>query len=133
MGLKGTLLYTEDAAATTVTTGDGKAFNVEPGQELAYVQTYIEADAATTSTITLTIQGRMNSSGSWVTLDKADHSTASTSVQVAGALVEQIFPVQLMPYMRVIHAGGAGGYAATTGNDLRVWILAAGDATRADS
>jgi hypothetical protein len=127
-----TLLYTANALAAAAN-GAGKTFQVEPGQDLAYVQIYIEADAAVTSTLTVSIQGRLNNDASWVTLDKADHSTAAAATQAAGALVEVIFPVQLMPQMRAIHVGGAGGYAATAGNDVRVWILASGTATRTDS
>jgi hypothetical protein len=101
-----TLLFTGDALAAGAN-GTGKTFEVDPLQPLAYVQVYIEADALTTSTVTVSLQGRLNSDAAWVT--------------------------QLMPQMRVVHAAGGGGYAATTGNDVRVWILASGTASRSDS
>lgn len=132
MAINGTLLFTGDALAAGAN-GGGKDMVVEPGQTLAYVQIYIEADALTTSTVTVSLQGRLNDSAAWVTLDKSDHSTAASVAQVAGALTEVIFPVQLMPQMRAVHAAGGGGYAATEGNNVRVWILAPGEATRTDS
>ncbi len=122
-----TLLFTGDALAAGAN-GAGKSFSAT--KDLAYVQISIEADAATTSAVKVTLQGRLDSNAAWVTLDKADHATESSAQQATGAAVSVIFPVQLMPQMRVVHSGT---YAATTGNDVRVWLLASGDATRSDS
>ncbi len=132
MATNGTLLYSADALLAAAN-GTGMTFDVSPDRLFAYAQIYIEADALTTSTLSVSIQGRLNSSASWKTLTKSDHSTAATQAQVAGALTEVIFPVQLMPQMRAIHVGGAGGYAATAGNDVRVWLMAPGASSRTDA
>jgi hypothetical protein len=129
--VKGILLYTADAVLAGAN-GAAKAIDVPAeGGQLSLVQCYIEADALTTSQVVLTLQGRLNASAAWVGIKKSDHSTAATFTQAAsGALTELTMFVETMPEMRVVVSGT---YAATAGNDLRVWILARGAATRSDS
>lgn len=128
--LKGVLLYTGDAIAAGANgaTKSVKIPNVGPRHQL--VQIDIEADAAVTSAVKVTIQGRLNSSATWMALDKQDDSTEASVTQASGAAVNVAFPVQLMPEMRAVISGT---YAATTGNDIRVWLLADQGASRADS
>lgn len=127
MSIKALTLYSADAQTATAT-GSSVKCNVEPGQDLAYVQ--IKIEAGTGGAVKVEIQGRASEDAGWVILDKADHSTEASVTQSAGAATEVIFPVQLMPYMRAKHSGS---YTATDGNDIDVWLLASGQATRADS
>ncbi len=127
--LKGQNIYSADAQLATAT-GSTKTVDVQAGQTIGFIQIYIEADALTTSATKVEIQGRLHSDASWVTLDKADNSTEASVTASSGALVEVIFPVQLMPQMRAKHSGT---YAATAGNDIDVWLLAKDNAVRTDS
>lgn len=128
--LKGILLYTADAVAAGAN-GATKAVKIPAtGPRHQLVQIDIEADPAVTSAVKVTIQGRANSSAQWMALDKQDDSTESSVTQASGAAVNVAFPVQLMPEMRAVISGT---YAATFGNDIRVWLLADQGATRTNS
>lgn len=127
--LKGSLIYTADAALTTAT-GSSNTVRVAPGAPTVMVQINIEADALTTSATKVEIQGRTHADAAWVILKKADNSTEASVTASSGALVDVAFPVQAMPLMRVKHSGT---YAATAGNDIRVWLLGQPAAARADS
>lgn len=128
--LKGISLYSADAQAATAN-GNSKEVKIPANAPRhGHVQIYIEADAAVTSAVKVEIQGRLSADASWVTLDKQDDSTEASVTQASGALVEVVFPVQLMPFMRAKHSGT---YAATEGNDIDVWLLADQDAVRSDS
>lgn len=128
--LKGVLLYTADAVLAGAN-GDTKTIIIpSTGPRHQLVQVYIEADGAVTSAVKVTIQGRLNPSATWHALDKQDDSTEASVTQASGALVNVSFPTQLMPEMRVVISGT---YAATVGNDIRVWLLADQSSTRANS
>lgn len=128
--LKGTVLYTADAVLAGAN-GATKTINIDPAMgQLGLVQAYIEADALTTSAVVLTLQGRLNANADWVGVKKQDHSTAATFTQASGAVVKSTAMVELFPEMRVVVSGT---YAATEGNDIRVWILAPQSATRTDA
>ena len=128
--LKGVLLYTGDAIAAG-TNGASKAIKIaSTAPRHAHVQINIEADPAVTSAVKVTIQGRANANAAWVALDKQDDSTEASVTQASGAVVDVIFPTQLMPEMRAVISGT---YAATFGNDIRVWLVADQDATRTNS
>jgi hypothetical protein len=128
--LVGTLLLLT-AGPTGATTGDTKHIRVpHDAPRHAAVQIYIEADPAVTSAVKVTIQGRLTDNDTWIALDKQDDSTEASVTQASGALVDVIFPVQLMPQMRAVTSGT---FAATVGNDIEVRILAAQRATRTNS
>ena len=124
--LKGNLLYTADAVLAGAN-GASKTLKIEAaGPRHALCHIYVEADVLTTSAVVVTLQGRLSSSSAWVVAKKQDDSTSSATTQVAGALVDTVFPVQLFPEMRAVISGT---YAATAGNDIRVTVLCPTGAT----
>ena len=128
--IKGNLIYTADAVLAGAN-GAAKALKIPadgPRHQLCHI--YVEADALTTSAVVVTLQGRLNASSAWVGAKKQDDSTAAAVTQVAGALVDTVFPVQLFPEMRAVISGT---YAATAGNDIRVWVGSASEPTRTNS
>ena len=129
MAQKGVLLYTADAVAAGAN-GAAKALKIaDAAPRHANCHIYIEADPAVTSAVVVVIQGRLSPSA-WVVARKQDDSTSSSTAQASGAVVDTSFPVQLFPEMRAVVSGT---YAATVGNDIRVWVQADQDATRANS
>lgn len=127
---KGVLIYTADGVAAGAN-GAAKALRIAKGAPRhANAHVYIQADGANTSAVVVTIQGRVNASSAWVGAKKQDDSTAAVSTQAAGALVDVSYPIQLFPEMRVVISGT---YAATVGNNIRVWVQADQDATRVNS
>jgi hypothetical protein len=128
--LKGNLLLAT-VGPVGATTGGTKQIKVpHDAPRHALVQVYIEADGATTSTVKVTIEGRLTDDDNWMALDKQDDSTEASVTQVAGAAVNAAFPVQLMPQMRAVTSGT---FAVTVGNDVEVRILAAQQPVRTDS
>lgn len=128
--LKGSLLLAT-VGPVGATTGGTKNIKVpHDAPRFGLVQVYIEADAAVTSAVKVTIQGRLSDDDTWIALDKQDDSTEASVTQVAGALVDVIFPCQLTPQMRAVTSGT---FAATVGNDIEVRILANTQPTRTDS
>jgi len=126
----GLLLYTADAVLVGVN-GATRAIRIHPrAPRHANVHVSIEADPATTSGVVVTIQGRLSPSAAWVTVKRHDDSTNSVQTQTSGAVVDASTVIQLFPEMRAVISGT---YAATVGNDIRVWLQIDMAATRANS
>ena len=126
----GLLLYTADAVLVGVN-GATKAIRINPGAPRhANLHVSIEADPATTSAVVVTVQGRLNAASAWVTVKRHDDSTGSVQSQASGAVVDASTVIQLFPEMRAVISGT---YAATVGNDIRVWLQTGMNATRANS
>jgi len=126
----GLLLYTADAVLVGVN-GATKAIRIKPGvPRHANLHVSIEADAAVTSAVVVTVQGRVSPSSAWVTVKRQDDSTDSVQSQSSGAVVDAATVIQLFPEMRAVISGT---YAATVGNDIRVWLQTDMTATRANS
>lgn len=128
--LTGVSLYSADNVAAAAT---GSSVSFDANTPYAHCQIGITAEGGTDAVIKVEIQGRLNSASNWVTLDKIDNSTEASVTQVAGAAVDVIFPIQLMPFMRA-KISAAGDEFGDETCDVDVWILASStQATRADS
>ena len=126
----GLLLYTADAVLVGVN-GATKAIRIKPNAPRhANLHVSIEADAAVTSGVVVTVQGRVSPSAAWVTVKRFDDATGSVQTQADGAVVDASTVVQLFPEMRAVISGT---FAATAGNDIRVWLQTDMNATRTNS
>ncbi len=74
------------------------------------------------------IHGKLNANDSYRALKQSDQSTAASVAQSGGAAVSSMITVQLMPYMKVVLSG-----TSTTGASTKVFLLAAGSASRTNS
>lgn len=98
----------------------------QEGRGWAHVQVQIGANAADTCTVA--IHGRMSSAHAYTALTKSDNTTAFSVAQAAGAAVNVMSQVQLMPDMIVVLTG-----TRTAGSNLKVSAEMVSGATRADS
>jgi hypothetical protein len=96
------------------------------GRGWAYVHVKIAAHGSDTTTVTL--KGRLNANGGYVTLKQSDQSTNCSVAQSGGAATEVITTCQLLPDMKVALSG-----TSTSGASCSVWLEAIANGVRADS
>ncbi len=96
------------------------------GRGWAYASVVISAHGTDSTSVAL--HGKLNASDSYRALTKSDQSTACLVAATTGNAVNSLMTVQLMPYMKVVLTG-----TIATGSSVKVWLEAAGAASRTDS
>jgi hypothetical protein len=96
------------------------------GRGWGYVSVVI--DAHSTDSTSVALHGKLNASDSYRALTKSDQSTACSVAATTGNAVNSLMTVQLLPYMKVVLTG-----TVASGSSVKVWLEAAGAASRTDS
>lgn len=121
---EGVLLFSGDASGSAPS---GVQIPVpKEGRGWGYCSVVIAAHGTDSTSVAL--HGKLNASDSYRALTKSDQSTACSVAATTGNAVSSLMTVQLMPYMKVVFTG-----TVATGSSVKVWLEAAGAASRTDS